>query len=101
MAVQSKNVEEFFGESPVCLCSKSRGVVTNNSLRFVLSSLKRGVDRNHGLEDLIGGKVLINLIDADLCHGRSLVHLIDQETKKFQIWITVCADIINKVNGFR
>src|SRR6266446_8816779 len=101
IAVQSKNVEEFFGQRPVCLCSKSCRIVTNDGLRLVLSSLKRSVDRDHGLENLIGGEVLIDLVDADLCHGCSPVNLVDQETKELEVWIAVCTDIVDEVNGFR
>ena len=100
MAIQSKDAKEFFGERSVRLGSEDRRVITNDGLRFVLRSLKCSVNRNHGFEDLIGGEMLIDLINADLRHRCAPVNLIDQEPKEFEIWIAVDANIVDEINGF-
>ena len=88
------------GERSVCLGSEGSRVVTNNGFRLVFSALKRSIHRDHGLENLIGGEMLIDLVDADFGHRCTPVNLVDHEPKEFEIWVAVGADIVNEVDGF-
>ena len=51
------------------------------------------------VENLIGGEMLIDLVDTDFSHRCAPVNLVDQKPKEFEIWVAVGADIVDEVNG--